>query len=137
MLDTPRNGLRLHTPVQEPRNPSQTFPRRQAAAPAVSPALAFLNTKVNANGKSSPAQVVSVSSSDPLIPPSTDPETSSIKPSKVPLISPTQGPNGLSQFGSTTVVCLTKSFGLVGLITNGVPKGILTLLGEAGLSLRV
>jgi len=75
------------TPVQEPRNPSQTFPRRQAVAPSVSPALVFLNTKVNANEKLSPAKVVSVSSSDPLIPP----KSSSAKPSKVPLISPTQG----------------------------------------------
>ena len=54
----------------------------------------FLNTKVNANGKSSPAKVVSVSSSNSLIPPSADPKTSSTKPSKVPLISPTQGPSG-------------------------------------------
>ena len=80
--------------MQEPRNPSQNFPRRQAVAPSVSPALVFLNTKVNANGKSSPANVVSVSSSDPLILPCADPKTSSTKPNKVPLISPTQGPNG-------------------------------------------
>ena len=51
MLYMPDNRLHLLL-QQEPRGPSQTLPRRQAAAPSVSPALVFLNTKVNANGKS-------------------------------------------------------------------------------------